>query len=76
MVDSVLAAITPLNEVQNCRFLIGAEDDLLVAKFGNVPDNIFNGPLESTALHFNYISKDRFAVAILHDKNSQGLITV
>ena len=62
--------------VQNCRFLVGAEGNLFVAKSGNVPDYILNGTLESTALHFDYISKDRFAVAILHDQNGQGFIAV
>ena len=47
-----------------------------VAKSGNVPDYILNGTLKPTALHFNDVSKDRFAVAILHDQNGQSLIAI
>ena len=54
-------------KVHYCRFLIGAKDKLLVAESGNDSDYILNSTLESTALHFDYVSKDRIAVTILHD---------
>ncbi len=64
------------NKVKDCRFLVGAEDDFLLAKSGDVPDNVLNGPLESSTLRFDHISKYRFAVTIFHDQDGQGLVAI
>ena len=51
IVGSCLTFDNAVDEVKDCRLLVGAEDDFLVPQPGNVPNNILDCTLKSPTFY-------------------------